>query len=142
MIISHPHSQYKFYKIISFTSRSAIFKFTKRTQIFRKQYVMDQKTVFSALQICSAYENRHSRIMGCFCKDHSCINTTDPLTGRRELRMHRYVAVTGKRVRLKRQGELKTWKIPSRRKDLMATCSWIIWDADSCLLKLVFKAIN
>lgn len=107
MTISHPHSQYKFYKVISFRSSSATFKFTKRTQIFREQYLMDKKTVFSALQIGSAYEKSHSRIMGRFCKDHSCINTTDPLTGRRELRMHRYVAVTGKRVGLKRQGKFK-----------------------------------
>lgn len=82
MTISHPHSQYKFYKVISFTSSSATFKFTKWTQIFREQYLMNEKTVFSALQIGSAYENSHSTIMGCFCKDHSCINTTDPLTGR------------------------------------------------------------
>lgn len=110
MTISHPHSQYKFYKVISFTSSSARFKFTKRTQIFREQCVMDQKTVFSALQIGSAYENSYSRIMGCFCKEHSCINTTDPLIGRRELRMHRCVAVTGKRVGLKRRGTLKKYE--------------------------------
>lgn len=42
--------------------------------------------------------------------DHSCINSTDPLTGRRELRMHRYVAVTGKRV------ELKRWEILKKHK--------------------------
>lgn len=59
---------------------------------------MEKTAAFSDLQIGSAYKNIHSRVRSCFCKDHhSCINTNDPLTGRSELRVHRYMAVTEKR---------------------------------------------
>lgn len=84
--ISHLHSHYKFYQVISFRSSSATSTFSEQTQIFRERYLMGKIAVFSAFQIGLAYKNSHSRVMGCFCKDHSCINTTDPLTGRRELK--------------------------------------------------------
>lgn len=110
----------QFYQVISFRSSLATFKFSKQTQIFRKEYLMEKIAAFSALQIGSAYKNIHSRVRSSFCKDHhSCINTTDPLTGRSELGAHRHVAVTEKRDGLKRQGKfyktIKARSVPEKR---------------------------
>lgn len=75
---------------------------------------MEKIAAFSALQIGSAYNNIHSRVRSCFCKDHhSCINTADPLAGRSELRVHRYMAVAKKKDGLKTQG--KFYKITKAR---------------------------
>lgn len=76
---------------------------------------MQKTAAFSALQIGSAYKNIHSRVRSCFCKDHhSCINTTDPLTGKNELGAHSHMGVTEKTDGLKRQGKFyKTKKVRS-----------------------------
>lgn len=117
-------------------------KFSKQTQIFREQYLTEKIAASSSLHIGSAHKNTHSRVTSCFCEDHhSCIIITDPLTGKRELRAHRCVAVTEKRDGLNRHSRFYKSKIPPRSKDLMATCTRTVSEerpTQNCLFSICF----